>query len=382
MNINSIQTKTFSKDLRRLTGEQSVGAWEVASVEEASEQPREGVTVVGGGFVGVLSLGSEHEETRQASVRRRRSVEAWETSWGVFPGGGLPEMEMEQEVEPALIGVAPMEEEPLLIRDSSRIRGKSSLPSPLLVKDMDDFVLPLLPSSRNGESEAVGDPAPFGGVGRRGPPQPPSWADHVAGRGSAREEDLPPLKVILGKGRPRIVVTEEDLLMAARWSPGQPLEINPSTTAHLSVTPPGLPPYFWNGRIFKAVAMGLQGDFLKADTPMVQMSRTNFARILLDLPIKSELPPEVEIDLGGGHILMQTTDYEGRLRFCRMCGVNSHPPKKCPKILNSKVKDDYRTSEAGHMVTEISLNRRNGPSSGSQLEHLTAANKFEMLAET
>ncbi|KAF3774041.1 hypothetical protein EJ110_NYTH54045 [Nymphaea thermarum] len=254
-------------------------------------------------------------------------------------------MEMEQEVAPALIGVATMEEETLSIGDSNCVPGMSSLPSHLPIKDMDDFVPPLLPSSLNGESrgqmigseavspigykkppgkssegEAMGDPAPFGIVG--GLPQPPSWADRVAGRDSAREEDLPPLKVILGKGRPRIVVTEEDLLsmtkpfqwsavccfmgstskvsgnisklisglltqwmgrispqisllnkgdflirvtteeelnlvlkkrvwkvggrvlVAARWIPGQPLEINPSTTALWWVRQPGLPPYF------------------------------------------------------------------------------------------------------------------------------------------
>ncbi|KAF3783775.1 retrotransposable element ORF2 protein [Nymphaea thermarum] len=226
---------------------------------------------------------------------------------------------------------------------------------------------------KSSQGVAVGDKASFGSVGRRGLPQPPSWADRVAGRGSARQEDLPPLKVILVGGR---------VLVAARWSPGQPLEINPSTTAPLWVRLPSLPPYFWNGRIFKAAAMGLQGDFLEADIPTVQMSRSNFARILLDLPIQSELPPEVEIDLGGGPILAQATVYEGRLRFCRMCGVNFHPPEKRPKILNSNVKDDFRTSEAGHMVTGISLNRGNGPSSGSRLEHISAANRFEVFAET
>ncbi|KAF3795614.1 hypothetical protein EJ110_NYTH00285 [Nymphaea thermarum] len=97
------------------------------------------------------------------------------------------------------------------------------------------------------------------------------------------------------------------VLVAARWNPGQPLEIYPSTTAPLWVRLPGLPPYLWNGRIFKEVATGLQGDFLEADTPRVQTSLTNFARILLDLPIQSELPREVEIDLGGGHILAQAT---------------------------------------------------------------------------
>ncbi|KAF3775645.1 putative ribonuclease H protein [Nymphaea thermarum] len=433
---------------------------------------------------------------RQGKRARRRSVEAGEIRGVSSPGGGLPEMEMEQEVATALnplMGVATMEEETLPIGDSRCVPGKSSLPSHLLIKDNDDFGPPLLPSSRNGESrgqriggeaissigfkkspventcceegkssegEALGDPAPFGSVGKRGLPQPPSWADRVAGRGSAPEEDLSPLKVILGEGRPRIVVTEEDLLsmtkpfqwsavccfmgstskvsgnisklisglltqwmgrtspqisllnkgdflirvtteeelnlvlkkrvwkvsgrvlVAARWSLGQPLEINPSTTTPLWVRLPGLPPYFWNGRIFKAVAMGLQGYFLEADTPTVQMSRTNFARILLDLPIQSELPPEVEIDLGGGHILAQATVYEGRLRFCRMCGVNSHPPEKCTKMLNSKVKDDSRTLEAGHMVIGSSLNKRNGPSNGSRLKHLTATNRFEVLAET
>ncbi|KAF3792354.1 hypothetical protein EJ110_NYTH00529 [Nymphaea thermarum] len=388
---------------------------------------------------------------------------------------------MEQEVATAPMSVASMEEETLPIGDSRCVPGKSSLPSHLPIKDKDDLGPPLLPSSGNEESggqriggeaissigfkkspventcckegkssegEAVGDPAPFGSVGKRGLPQPPSWADRVAECGSPREEDLPPLKVILGEGRPRIVVTEEDLLsmtkpfqwsagccfmgstskvsgnisklisglltqwmgrispqisllnkgdflirvtteeelnlvlVAARWSLGQPLEINPSTTAPLWVRLPGLPPYFWNGRIFKAVAMGLQGDFLEADAPTIHMSRTNFARILLDLPIQSKLPPEVEIDLGGGHILAQATVYEGRLRFCRMCGVNSHPPEKCPKMLNSKVKDDSRTLEAGHMVTGISLNRGNGLSSGARLKHLTAANRFEVLAET
>ncbi|KAF3780764.1 hypothetical protein EJ110_NYTH38530 [Nymphaea thermarum] len=394
---------------------------------------------------------------RKGKRARRRSVEAGEIRGVSSPGGGLPETEMEQEVATAPMSVATMEEETLPIGDSRCVPGEAISSIGFKKSPVENTCCE---EGKSSEGEAVGDPAPFGSVGKRGLPQPPSWADRVAGRGSPREEDLPPLKVIIGEGRPRIVVTEEDLLsmtkpfqwsavccfmgstskvsgnisklisglltqwmgrispqisllnkgdflirvtteeelnlvlqkrvwkvsgrvlVAARWSLGQPLEINPSTTAPLWVRLPGLPPYFWNGRIFKAVAMGLQGDFLEADAPTVHMSRTNFARILLDLPIQSKLPPEVEIDLGGGHILAQATVYEGRLRFCRMCGVNSHPPEKCPKMLNSKVKDDSRTLEAGHMVTGISLNRGNGLSSGARLKHLTAANRFEVLAET
>ncbi|XP_031487961.1 uncharacterized protein LOC116255992 [Nymphaea colorata] len=80
-----------------------------------------------------------------------------------------------------------------------------------------------------------------------------------------------------------------------------------------------------------SIAKGLQGELLEIDTQTRDINRGGFARIRVELPLSAPLPPEFQFVLKDSHTLAQPLVYEGKLRFCRLCGVDSHPPDKCPK---------------------------------------------------
>ncbi|KAF3795807.1 hypothetical protein EJ110_NYTH02807 [Nymphaea thermarum] len=120
-------------------------------------------------------------------------------------------------------------------------------------------------------------------------------------------------------------------LVTCRWQPGHSLNMPPATSAPLWIRLPNLPPNMWTAQIFNSIAKGLQGELLEIDTQTRDINRGGFARIRVELPLNAPLPPEFQFVLKDSHTLAQPLVYEGRLRFCRFCGVNSHPPDKCPR---------------------------------------------------
>ncbi|KAF3788136.1 hypothetical protein EJ110_NYTH21565 [Nymphaea thermarum] len=163
-----------------------------------------------------------------------------------------------------------------------------------------------------------------------------SWADQVAGRQGSREEDLPPLQVIEGTSS--------------------------KVSGNISKLLSGLCS-LWMGRVVPHISILSKGDFLVCVSNEEELSliikrrewrvgggssrvewRLPRSRFLNDdngtnklclhlgkIPIQSSLLAEVEIGLGEGWVMLQPMVYEGRLRFCRACGVNTHPRKRCPK---------------------------------------------------
>uniref|UniRef100_A0A5K1BCM0 Uncharacterized protein n=1 Tax=Nymphaea colorata TaxID=210225 RepID=A0A5K1BCM0_9MAGN len=109
------------------------------------------------------------------------------------------------------------------------------------------------------------------------------------------------------------------------------LNMPPVTSAPLWIRLPNLPLNMWTEHIFNSIAKGLQGELLEIDTQTRDINRGGFARIRVELPLSAPLPPEFQFVLKDSYTLAQPLVYEGRLRFCRICGVNSHPPDKCPK---------------------------------------------------
>ncbi|KAF3776489.1 hypothetical protein EJ110_NYTH47779 [Nymphaea thermarum] len=143
-----------------------------------------------------------------------------------------------------------------------------------------------------------------------------------------RVEDEQQLQCILQKRAWRVGTRP---LVTHRWKPGQPLTMPPELSGPLWIRLPNLPPNMWTMQIFRSIAKGLQGEFLEMDTQTTDINRGGFARIRVELPFSAPLLPELQFVLQDSHILTQSLIYEGRLRFCRLCGVNSHPPDRCPK---------------------------------------------------
>ncbi|KAF3779811.1 retrotransposable element ORF2 protein [Nymphaea thermarum] len=167
-------------------------------------------------------------------------------------------------------------------------------------------------------------------------------------------------------------------LVTCRWQPGQSLNMPPATSAPLWIRLPNLPPNMWTAQIFNSIAKGLQGELLEIDTQTRDINRGGFARIRVELPLNAPLPPEFQFVLKDSHTLAQPLVYEGRLQFCRFCGVNSHPPDKCPRrdfhgqgnFQHEAVKGKESFKVASSSKGPIAPGQKNVPTSKNQFSAL------------
>ncbi|KAF3786522.1 Transposon TX1 uncharacterized protein [Nymphaea thermarum] len=162
------------------------------------------------------------------------------------------------------------------------------------------------------------------------------------------------------------------------WQPGQSLNMPPATSAPLWIRLPNLPPNMWTAQIFNSIAKGLRCELLEIDTQTRDINREGFARIRVELPLNAPLPPEFQFVLKDSHTLAQPLVYEGRLRFCRFRGINSHPPDKCPRrdchgqgnLQHEAVKGKESFKVASSSKGPIAPGQKNVPTSKNQFSAL------------
>ncbi|KAF3774613.1 Transposon TX1 uncharacterized protein [Nymphaea thermarum] len=179
-------------------------------------------------------------------------------------------------------------------------------------------------------------------------------------------------------------------LVTCRWQPGQSLNMPPATSAPLWIRLPNLPPNMWTAQIFNSIAKGLQGELLEIDTQTRDINRGGFARIRVELPLNAPLPPEFQFVLKDSHTLAQPLVYEGRLRFCRFCGVNSHPPDKCPRcdfhgqgnLQHKAVKGKESFKVASSSKGPIAPGQKNVPTSKNQFSALMDLDESQEVEPT
>ncbi|KAF3776428.1 retrotransposable element ORF2 protein [Nymphaea thermarum] len=162
--------------------------------------------------------------------------------------------------------------------------------------------------------------------------------------------------------------------------PGQSLNMPPVTSAPLWIRLPNLPPNMWTAQIFNSIAKGLQGELLEIDTQTRDINRGGFARIRVELPLSAPLPPEFQFVLKDSHTLAQPLVYEGRLQFCRFCGINSHPPDKCPRR-DSHGQGNFQHEAAKGKDTLKAASSSKGPIAHGQKSVPTSKNQFSALKD-
>ncbi|KAF3783493.1 hypothetical protein EJ110_NYTH19500 [Nymphaea thermarum] len=187
-----------------------------------------------------------------------------------------------------------------------------------------------------------------------------------------RVEDEQQLQCILQKRAWRVGGRS---LVTHRWQPGQPLTMPAELSAPLWIRLPNLSPNMWTAQIFDNIVKGLQGDLLETDTQTKDINRGGFARIIVELPLSAPLPPHFQFVLKENHTLTQPLVYEKRLRLCRFCGVNSHPPDKCPKRESHSQGTYLHESAKGKVSTNASSSNK-GPNLEGQKGLPISKNQF------
>ncbi|XP_077251825.1 uncharacterized protein LOC143891058 [Tasmannia lanceolata] len=117
------------------------------------------------------------------------------------------------------------------------------------------------------------------------------------------------------------------LLRFLRWSPDFKPGIEPPI-APVWVTLPGLPLYLFNEDYLASVG-GLLGRMLKIDAPTIQGTRTEFAKICIEINIREKLHEKFWLGTPGGGGRWQKVTYEKIPKYCDHCLKFGHYELEC-----------------------------------------------------
>ncbi|KAF3784044.1 hypothetical protein EJ110_NYTH28910 [Nymphaea thermarum] len=118
------------------------------------------------------------------------------------------------------------------------------------------------------------------------------------------------------------------LLIANQWHPGMPMMIESSNQVRIWIRLLNLPVEWWNPRIFTDIAELIGGSFVEADEYTKHLHRFGFARIKIEIPLGFSPIPEIEMEISGGKIFVQTIEYE-TVKYCTKCGSTAHFEGSC-----------------------------------------------------
>ncbi|KAF3785942.1 putative ribonuclease H protein [Nymphaea thermarum] len=134
------------------------------------------------------------------------------------------------------------------------------------------------------------------------------------------------LKFILSPGRWYV---GGRLLIANQWHPSMPMRIESSNRVRIWIRLPDLPVEWWNPRIFTDIAELIGGSFVEADGYTRHLHRFGFARINIEIPLRFSPISEIEMEISGGKIFVQTIEYETKVKYCHKCGSTAHFEGSC-----------------------------------------------------
>ncbi|KAF3785246.1 hypothetical protein EJ110_NYTH28361 [Nymphaea thermarum] len=118
-------------------------------------------------------------------------------------------------------------------------------------------------------------------------------------------------------------------LTANRWFPGMEMRVAASSKVRIWIRLPNLPLFMWNERTLADIAMAMDARLVGMDHCTKRMDRHNFARILVEVPLGFVPTSEIPIAFEDGKRVMQTVEYEERVKFCSMCGSTTHNTSAC-----------------------------------------------------
>ncbi|KAF3789443.1 hypothetical protein EJ110_NYTH18224 [Nymphaea thermarum] len=149
------------------------------------------------------------------------------------------------------------------------------------------------------------------------------------------------LQMILAPGRWKVGGW---VLVANRWIPGMPLKLECSSRVRIWVCLPDLPPELWRNGIFQRLARMMGATFIEADAFTKEVASLGFAHVLLEVPLGFHPVNEVRVSFEEGVALVQSIEYESKVRYCHKCGATSHFTFVCDDLKQSPSTDDLKQS--------------------------------------
>lgn len=98
---------------------------------------------------------------------------------------------------------------------------------------------------------------------------------------------------------------------------------------------PGLDIKFW-GHVSLMKIAGIIGKPLKADRATTEKELLNFARVMVEVPLKKDLPDVIEFFDEWGYKVLQEFKYEWKPIHCTNCGGTGHDTEKCKRLLGTR----------------------------------------------
>ncbi|KAF3781584.1 hypothetical protein EJ110_NYTH36575 [Nymphaea thermarum] len=174
----------------------------------------------------------------------------------------------------------------------------------------------------------------------------------VDGNKASNEDDL---QMILVPGRWKV---GGRVLVANRWRPGMPLKLESSSKVRIWVLLPDLQPEVWRNGIFQMLARIMGATFVEADAFTMEVASLGYARVLLEVPLGFYPVNEVRVSFEEGVALVQSIEYESKVRYCRKCGATSHFTFACDDLKQSPSTDTADVEDGKAWMAVKSPKRR------------------------
>ncbi|KAF3777941.1 hypothetical protein EJ110_NYTH40203 [Nymphaea thermarum] len=194
-------------------------------------------------------------------------------------------------------------------------------------------------------------------------------------RSSNRASSEADLQMILAPGRWKV---GGRVLVANRWKPGMPLKLKSSSRVRIWVRLPDLPPELWRTGIFHRLANMMGATFVEADAFTKDVASLGYARLLLEVPLGFHPVNEVMVSFEEGAALVQSIEYESKVRYCRKCGATSHFTFACDEVKQSPSTHTVE-SEDGKAWMAVKSPKRRSFSLNKSVGPANQANRFSIL---
>ncbi|KAG9444330.1 hypothetical protein H6P81_015670 [Aristolochia fimbriata] len=150
------------------------------------------------------------------------------------------------------------------------------------------------------------------------------------------------------------------LMKVLKWTPCfRPSEGEPSLAA-IWVSLPLLPLVFFQEDLLFSIASAIGNcKVFTMDEPTRKLTRTNVARVCMEVDLVKELPKRVWIGIGDGGF-WQEIQYEKLPSYCKICKLQGHSVQKCKAHGDDRSQEKDKNSTLSGLKYERSKSKRSG----------------------
>lgn len=124
-------------------------------------------------------------------------------------------------------------------------------------------------------------------------------------------------------------------LITRIWDPDMSME-KTNDNVRIWIKMPGLPIKYWGERSLFKIA-GLVGRAVKMDMATKSKDRLSYARVMVEVPMKQQLPGTISFYNEHGKIVEQKLEYEWLPVVCKKCSGVGHNEEDCRKGVGKKI---------------------------------------------